>query len=308
MHTRDRCRKLGRLALVLAPVSMALATLSFTAPAASASTASGWLRLAHLSPNTPAVDVYLYSFHNPNAMIVLYHVAYGTVSGYETVPSGEYTVAMRAAGAASSSPPVLSTTIDVHAGDAYTVAGVGPANGLRLQILKDRLTTPHGKALVRIIQASLLEHEVTVTAGRKVLASHLRFPIVTAYVTVSAGTWNVKATGESEHTSAAIYLAPGTIHTIVVLDDPGHLALDDLVDAAGSRVIPASAPATGQGGTAPRPAPSNVPWLVLALAGLLLSAAGAWWVVRRPPAVTCPSQSPRPGWRSCRQIADRARG
>ncbi len=275
---------------------MAIAMLAYAVPAAIASTGTGWLRLAHLSPNTPAVDVYLYSFHNPNAIVVLHHVAYGTVSGYETVPSGEYTVAMRAAGAAPSSPPVLSTTIDVHTGDAYTVAGVGPANGLRLQILKDRLTTPHGKALVRIIQASLIQHRVTVTAGHRVLVRNLRFPSVTAYFVVPAGTWDVKATGESEHASEAIDLAAGAIHTIVVLDDPGRLALDDLVDAAGSQVIPAGAPPTGLGGTAPRPAPSKLPWLLLSLAGLLLCGVGIRWVVRpngphalgdrRPPAVT----------------------
>jgi hypothetical protein len=273
-----------------------LGTFACAAPAASASSGTGWLRLAHLSPNTPPVDVYLYSFHNPNAMIVLHHVAYGTISGYETVPAGEYTVAMRGAGAASSTPPVLSTTIDISAGDAYTVAGLGPANGLRLQVLKDRLTTPQGKALVRIIQASLQEHRVTVTAGPKVLVSDLQFAHVTSYATVPAGTWNVKAAGENESTTQSIDLAAGTIHTIVILDDPGHLTIDDLVDAAGSKVIPAGAPATGLGGTAPRPAPSMLPWLLLTMTGLLFCAAGVRWITRsrgshalshrRPPAVT----------------------
>ena len=303
MRSRKLLRRFGRLALLLAPASMALGLLAYTAPVASASTASlasaastgtGWLRLAHLSPNTPPVDVYLYSFHNPNAMIVLDHVAYGTISGYETVPSGEYTVAMRGAGASPSSPPVLSTTVNVHGGDAYTVAGMGPANGLQLQIFRDRLTTPRGKALVRIIQASLVQHRVTVTAGRKVLVRDLQFAKVTSYVAVPAGTWNVKAAGVSEHTSSPIDLVAGTIHTIVVLDDPGHLMLDDLVDAAGSRVVPVGAPATGLGGTAPRPAPSSVPWLLLVAAGLLLCAGGARWATRprgafgnrRPPAVT----------------------
>src|SRR5271166_827633 len=97
---------LTRIALFVGSVAMALGMLAFAGPA-SASSGSGWLRLAHLSPNTPAVDVYLYSFKDPNAMIVLHHVAYGTISGYEKVPSGEYTVAMRAAGAPPSSAPVL---------------------------------------------------------------------------------------------------------------------------------------------------------------------------------------------------------
>jgi len=58
--------------------------------ASSASAGTGWIRLAHLSPNTPAVDVYLYSFGNSDAKIVLHHVAYGTVSPYEAVPAGDY--------------------------------------------------------------------------------------------------------------------------------------------------------------------------------------------------------------------------
>jgi hypothetical protein len=273
-----------RSAVLLVPASMVLGLVAYAAPAsaapASASTGTGWLQLAHLSPNTPPVDVYLYSFHDPNAMIVLHHVSYGTVSGFETVPAGEYTVAMRGAGAKPSSPPVLSTTVDIHAGDAYTVAGLGPANELRLAVLPDRLTTPKGKSLVRIIQASLVEHQVTVTAGKRVLVNKLAFGDVTGYVTVPAGTWTVKATGETEHTSSSIELAAGTIHTIVVLDQPGHLALDNLVEAAGSEAIPAGAPATGFGGTAPRPAPDDLPWLLVAAAGLMLCAGGTTWAIR----------------------------
>jgi hypothetical protein len=295
MDGRNWLRRLGRLALALVPASAILGMVAFVAPA-SASAGTGWLRLAHLSPNTPAVDVYLYSFHNPKAMVVLHHVAYGTISGFESVPSGEYTVAMRGAGAKPSSPPVLSTTVNIHPGGAYTVAGMGPAKGLRLQIIKDRLTTPPGKALVRIIQASLVQHRVTVTAGKKVLVSKLPFAGVTSYVAVPAGTWNVKAAGPSEHTTSSITLAAGTIHTIVVLDHPGQLGLDDLVDAASSKIIPAGAPATGFGGTAPKPSPSELPWLALAAGGLLLCAAGIRWATRshglhsignrRPPAVT----------------------
>jgi len=269
-----------RLVGLFAAAALALGALAFTTPASAAS-GYGWLRLAHLSPNAPAVDVYLYSFHDSNAMVVLHHVAYGTISGYEKVPSGEYTVAMRGAGASSSSPPVLSTSVDVQAGDAYTVAGMGPASGLRLQVLRDRLTTPAGDALVRIIQASLNQHRVTVTAGHQVLVSKLAFASVTSYQVVSPGTWVVRAAGESQHTSAVITLAPGTIHTIVVLDDPGHLRLDDLVDAVGSQVLPTGAPATGFGGTAPHPASSPLPWLLLIAAGLVLTLGGTWWA-RRP--------------------------
>ena len=72
---------------------------------------------------------------------------------------------MRNAGAAASSQPVLSTSVTVKAGKAYTVAGMGPESGLRLQVLNDQLTTPSGKSSVRVIQASLKQQTVKVTCG-----------------------------------------------------------------------------------------------------------------------------------------------
>ena len=141
---------------------------------------------------------------------------------------------MRAAGKPSSSPPVLSTTVKIEAGHAYTVAGVGPASGLRLAVLHDTLTTPKGRSLVRVIQASLTEKKVTVTAGGKMLASNLAFGSVTSYVSVAPGTADVKAAGGTMSTSKNVSLPADTTHTIVVLDDPGHLSIDPLTDAAGS--------------------------------------------------------------------------
>ena len=99
--------------LGLGTLASGVAVASATAASAAAAhhSSTGWIRLAHLSPNTPPVDVYLYSFGNSHAMIVLHHVAYGTVSPYEKVKAGEYTVAMRGAGAAPSSQPVLSLSL-----------------------------------------------------------------------------------------------------------------------------------------------------------------------------------------------------
>jgi len=277
-----------RMVRPLAVLGLSLGLLGYAAPAASAAPAIsaskgiGWLRLAHLSPNTPPVDVYLYSFGNAHAMIVLKHVAYGTVSGYQSVKSGDYTVAMRSAGAAASSKPVLSTSVDVTAGDAYTVAGMGPLSGLRLQVMRDRLTTPPGKALVRVIQASLQQHQVTVTAGKQVLAAKESFAKVSSYQVVSPGTWNVRAAGASESAASRVTLAAGSIHTFVVLDHPGHLWITSLEDAAGSKVFPEGGAATGFGGTAARPGASPAPWLVTLALGLLLALAGASRLRRQP--------------------------
>ena len=279
-------------AVTLASAGLALGSLAATAPLASAASTAhahaasaagkvGWIRLAHLSPNAPAVDVYLYSFGDATAQIVLQHVSYGTVSPFEQVAAGDYTVAMRAAGAPASSKPILSTAVDVTAGHAYTVAGMGPAAGLRLQVIPDRLRTPKGKALVRVIQASLQQDKVTVTAGGATLASNLKFATVSSYVAVKAGTWTVRAKGGGERASSSITLAAGTVHTLVILDDPGTLSIDNLLDAAGAKVAPAGSAQTGFGGTAARPGATLLPWAAAVLAGLIAAVGGTALLARR---------------------------
>jgi Domain of unknown function (DUF4397) len=250
-------------------------------PAASAAMAhhhgnDGWIRLAHLSPNTPPVDVYLYSFGNSHAMIVLHHVSYGTVSPYEKVAAGEYTVAMRGVNASPTSQPVLSTSVQITAGGAYTVAGMGPAKGLRLQVIPDRLTTPPGKSLVRVIQASLRYQKITVDANHRTLAKNINFAHVTSYVPTPPGSFDVHFAGMGAKGSQNVSLAAGTIHTLVVLDSHNGLQIANLEDAAGSVVMPSGGADTGLGGTAPVPAPSPVLWASLVAAGALITTAGAY--------------------------------
>jgi hypothetical protein len=263
------------LRTTLIACAVAAGLLMNVAPASSSVAARiGWLRLAHLSPNTPPVDVYLYSIGNPRAKIVLHHVSYGTVSPYLPTPAGTYTVEMRAAGAAATSPPVLSTAVKVHAGDAYTVAGMGPYNGLRLEVLRDDLKAPAGRSMVRVIQASMREHLVTVSTKSHLFGRNLVFASATGFQSVTHGDYSVRAKGQTEAAQDRIKLQPGSIHTLVILDMPKRLKIVDLTDAVGSKVLPGTAPATGFGGTAPIPGPSLLPWAAIISAGLLLIAAG----------------------------------
>jgi hypothetical protein len=259
---------------VLVGCALAAGLCGSAAAASSSLAPSGWLRLAHLSPNTPAVDVYLYSVGNPRAEVVLHHVSYGTVSPYLPAPAGTYTVAMRAAGSAASSPPVLSTAVRVQAGDAYTVAGMGPRDGLRLEVLRDRLSAPAGRSMVRVIQASMREHLVTVGTKAHVFGRDLAFATATSFEPVRRGDYLVRAAGETESAAHRVALLAGSIHTLVILDAPRHLRIVNLTDAVGSRLVPTLAPATGFGGTAAAPGPPLLPWAAVLSAGLLLVAAG----------------------------------
>lgn len=245
-----------------------------TASAATAST--GWIRLAHLSPNTPPVDVYLYSFGNSTAQIVLHHVAYGTVSPYEAVTPGDYSVAMRATGASPSSQPVLSASVTVAADHAYTVAGMGPEKGLRLQVIDDSLTAPAGKSSVRVIQASLKQQVVKFhcSCGGDI-APKASFASVSPYAAIPPGTWTMTAiVSGSTRASLPVTVAAGTVHTEVVLDGSNGLEIVDLLDAAGAGQPPAGGVTTGFGGTAGHGPGSPVPWLALVGAGALVTLAG----------------------------------
>ncbi len=266
-----------RITMLLAASALLLGIpAAATASAASATTGTGWIRLAHLSPNTPAVDVYLYSFGNSNAEIVLHHVAYGTVSPYEEVTAGDYSVAMRASGASPSSQPVLSTSVTVKAGHAYTVAGMGPESGLRLQVLDDQLTTPSGKSVMRVIQASLKQQTVKFTCGGQTIVPKATFGSVSAYQAIPANTWTMQAIGSTATATGRWAMAPGTVHTMVVLDGTNGLEIVNLVDAAGAGQPPAGGVTTGFGGTAGHGPGSPAPWLALIGAGALITLTGGF--------------------------------
>ena len=267
----------GGTAALVAATSAAAAT----APAGSAAAQHGWVRIAHLSPEAPAMDIYLYPFGSPGHPTVLRDVRYGNVSAYMAVPPGQYTVAMRGFGAPATSHPALITNFMVGAKTTYTVAALGPDPGLRVEILQNQIATHAGKALVRVVQASLKQNRVTVSYGPTVLARQLVFGSATQYVAVSPGKRTIQLSAPGQRTTMSVTLTADTVHTIVVLDGPSGLKADNLTDAVGSRKMPAGGANTGFGGTAPHPPASPAPWLLIIAAGALLTAAG-FAGLRRP--------------------------
>ena len=267
---------LGGMATLVAATSPP-ASASSTVPAAQ----DGWVRIAHLSPEAPAMDIYLYPFGNPGHPVVLRDVSYGDVSAYMAVSPGQYTVAMRGFGAPATSHPALITNFMVGAQTTYTVAALGPDPGLRVEILQNQIATHAGKALVRVVQASLKQNRVTVSYGPTVLARQLVFGSATSYVAVSPGEQTIQLSAPGEHTTVSVTLTADTVHTIVVLDGPSGLKADDLTDAVGSQKMPVGGANTGFGGTAAHPPASPAPWLLIIAVGALLTAAG-FTGLRRP--------------------------
>lgn len=268
--------RLARLTLIVTLLGAMGALLAAAAPAASAApvaSPAAWVRIAHLSPEAPAMDMYMYPFGDPQHPTILKDVSYGAVSSYMAAAPGQYTVAMRGFGAPATSKPALTTSFMVSAGTAYTLAAIGPDPGLRTVVLKDQLTAPKGKTVVRVLQASLKQHRVTVSYGPDVLARQLAFGAATSYTSISPGAQTVQFTAPGEQAAQPVALSADSVHTIVVLDNGSGLKVDAVTDAMGSQAMPAGGVSAGFGGTAPRPA-DPAPWLVLIAAGALLATAG----------------------------------
>jgi hypothetical protein len=264
--------------------------LLFGIPAASmssAATTTGYVRVGNLSETTAPVDVYLYASGDSSPQVVVRDIAYGVVSGYNQIPAGSYTVKMLTAGDAASAQPLLSASLTVQAGHSYTVAAFTVAGqGRQAKVLDDSLTTPSGKSLVRVIQASINQKDLTFhcscapgAAGN--LMSKGTTGAVSAYIPIPANTWTMTATGPTANTSLPVTLVAGTVHTEVVIDTPSGIQIENLVDAAGSGQPPLGGIGTGFGGTAGHGPGSLLPWLAVIGAGVLLALAGGFRLRRR---------------------------
>jgi hypothetical protein len=243
-------RSLRALATTAAVTLAVVTTAAVPAQAA----AVGYVRLAHLSPDTPAVDVYLAAVDGSSPK-KFPAVAYGVVSQYLPLSEGTYAVAMRGAGAAESTPPVLSTQVTVAAGGAYTVAGVGRNAELGLKVIGDDLGLPSaGKAKVRVVQASVKAPVIDVTTSSgATIASGAAFATTTPYREVNPGAWKLKLqpTGSATATEVAADCAAGGVYSVLVLDGKdGGLTVEVRTDAKGGAVVPAGGVDTGAGGTA----------------------------------------------------------
>ncbi|MBN9113678.1 MAG: DUF4397 domain-containing protein [Pseudonocardia sp.] len=241
--------------------ALGIAVLAAFACAGPANAATGtYLRLAHLSPDTPDVDVLVTSFSGTTTRLA--GVGYGDVSSYTRIEPGTYTVQMRMAGAPDSTPPIVSTTLRAQAGDAYTAAGLGMRDGLSLRVLDDDLTPPPpGQARVRVVQGAEQSGPVAVRWDGTAMAAAVGFGDATGYVDVPAGrgTFDVNPT-TGDAAQLPVSLDAGGVYSVVLVQRAGRLSGEVRTDAAGPGRVPVGGVETGMGGTA---GPSTGPLIVL---------------------------------------------
>ena len=243
--------------------------------------AEGWARLAHLSPDTPEVDVSLTGLDGAS-VLELQDVGYGDVSNYARLPAGTYTAAMRPAGAPADSEPVITAAVEIQDGVAITVAAVGMNADLSGRILVDDLTPPAaGNARVRLISAAVSSPSVDVSTDTgEVLADDAEFGTATGYSEVAGGRWTLEISSDAGTGSTDVDLAAGSVNTLFVLDVDGELNVIGVVDSTGTPEAPAGGVQTGGRGLA---AGDELPVTLFAAAVVAAAALGATsvWARRR---------------------------
>lgn len=291
----------GGLALLGGGTALATTSPEPGAPAAPAAPeptgTDGWARVAHLSPDTKAVDVELTALAGGAVLYELQDVAYGQVSDYLTLPAGTYVVSMVPSDAPAGTDPAITQSLTVTEGEPMTVAAYGRNADLQTAVYQDDLTQPaDGEARIRVVQASTVADSVDVTTSTgTVVTQGATTGAATGYATVAAGPWTLDLGGDATGT-AQVDLAGGTVSTLLVLDTADRTQTVSVVlDAAAPGTTPVDGVDTGGGwgathdvrGAADLPAagaatgatagPGTTPLLVV---GVLAALAGAVLVVR----------------------------
>ncbi|MBV0925596.1 DUF4397 domain-containing protein [Halomicroarcula limicola] len=187
------------------------------------------VRVAHMSPNAPNVDVYV------DDSAVLEDVPFGAVSDYLDVPAGERMVEITAAGDRDTS--VFSGAVPVEAETAYTVAAIGEIGEEADQpfeplILEDDNSDPGGEtARVRLVHASpdAPAVDVTLASSGDAVYDGVAYG-ESEYVEVPAGDYTLQVRGDTESNDGDVAaefdvsLAGGQVYTAFAA---GYLSPDD---------------------------------------------------------------------------------
>ncbi len=221
------------------------------------------VRVAHLAPDAPNVDVYV----NGQPVPALQNVPYATVSSYLSLPAGTQQFTVYPAG--DTSNPVIDAPVDLAAGGAYTVAAVGlVADGsLTAQVYQDDLRAPSaGNAKVRVVHASPDAGPVDVVPrGGSPLVEGLTFPDASPYAQVPAGTYtldvNAAGTNKTVLTVPNASLASGGVYSAfaigtVYADSLNVLLVQDNASASASTSASASASTSASASASASPSAS----------------------------------------------------
>lgn len=156
------------------------------APALASATSE--VRVVHLSPDAPAVDVWI------NGSLALNNVAFGQESGFLPLP-GEATQ-FQVTPTGQTSPIVIDATLTLQSGVAYTIAATGllGSNDLSPVVLTDDRGSDGATSKVRFFHASpdAPAVDVAVANGGPVVFGDVEFREDSGYTPLAAGDYELE--------------------------------------------------------------------------------------------------------------------
>lgn len=179
------------------------------------------VRVAHLSPDAPRVDVYI----NGEPDNALTNLSYKTISPYQPVPAATQNIKIYATG--DTSQPLIEADVDLQGGESYTVGVVGLVENesFAAQLYEDDSSVPAaGNAKLRVIHAAPDVEIVDIAPtpqGSDPLFAQLGFPNATSYAEVPAQSYTLEANATGTSTSAfaipGATLSPGVVYSAFVV-------------------------------------------------------------------------------------------
>ena len=202
------------------------------------------LRIGHLSPDTPEVDVVV------DGEIFLGNVPYPAVTEIGALPAGTYNVAVQPS-IAPGTFPIGPVDLALEAGTWYTVLAVDFLDNIEPLILTDDARPLATSAKVRIVHASPTAQDVdiyVVAPGTDIntvdpTLTAVPFKANTGYIALPEGDYEVTVTPTGTKDAAigpaAISIENGGVYTAIARDPlPGSMEfglivlVDELVEAA----------------------------------------------------------------------------
>ena len=194
------------------------------------------VRVAHLSPNAPNVDIWL----DGKVVPALTNVKFKDVSGYLPIPVGARQIAVYSTG--TTTGPVINTSVTLEAKKSYTVGAIGLVSAITAKVYTDDLSTNATKARVRVIHASPDAPAVDVGVKGQLPAAAvvkgIKFPEAVGYLELDAGVLPLEIRLAGTATVVKSFDTPalvaGKVYMVFAVDVKatlGVVAVEDVVAA-----------------------------------------------------------------------------
>jgi hypothetical protein len=189
------------------------------------------IRVLHLSPTAPAVDV----FANQGAAPVFQSLDYLSGTGYLNIPAGTYDFDISASGQPASSAVLSVSGLALEAGKFYTAVAFDELSAIKLLALEDDVSgLGAGNIRVRPIHAAAGVGTVDIwnipsSGSPSKLYSDVPFGAIGAYLDLPAGAYTLGFDVNKDMVPDVIFELPtlptGTIANVFAVSDAGGVRL-----------------------------------------------------------------------------------